>query len=231
MGVPSKLVETAQDSPDAAEYVVALLDVLGFSERVKTHPLASLIAEYRQLLAAADSSSSISVYHLLEGIATDWVIRRVVFSDSVLLWSKADAEGTLMLLTACAQFVAQSGRIGWPVRGIVTVGECVIDEGAGLYVGDAIARAAELEKAQEWLGIGLDDRLVGHSTLGVVTEQHINFVSYGVPTKAGKPAIHAALRWQSYDARAAESVSRMMTLAPEKYRRKYEAALTFLRET
>jgi hypothetical protein len=228
MSVPTTVIKTAYDSSEPDEYLIALVDVLGFGERVTTQPLQNLIREYERLLGRVGWSSTIPVFHLAEGRKTNWVVRSVIFSDSVLLWSKPEPEAIDMLLTTCARITAESAKIGWPLRGIVTIGETVINEGAGLFVGEAIVRAVLLEKAQEWVGFGLDDRLVSHERAGGVVRGHADFIEYDVPTKPGTPRITAALKWKIYDPWAHEPIAQMMERAPLRDRPKYQAALDFL---
>jgi hypothetical protein len=228
MDVPTTFVRTAEDSPDPQEYVLALVDVLGFSERVRNSSLATLIGGYRQLLSSVAWSASVPVFHILAGRKTEWAIRHVIFSDSLLLWSRPDPECVDFLLTACARITAEAARIGWPLRGIVTVGECVIDQGAGLYVGEGIVRAVEGEKIQNWLGFGIDERAVNHAVIGDSIRRHPDFIEYPVPVKPNSPPLPAALKWKIYDPWAQSAVRTMMEAAPAPERSKYQATLDFL---
>ena len=55
----------------------------------------------------------------------------------------------------CASFFCENLLNGIPVRGAITVGEAVVDNESGVYLGLPLSEAAEVEKAQAWLGISL----------------------------------------------------------------------------
>jgi len=160
------------------EQVLGLFDVLGFSERVRRRSLAEVYAEYERLIEVAkNKNGSLCIGKALRGDgyyspAVGWLrTEHAYFSDTVLIWSRFDDSRYAAFCSLCATLVCEALMIAMPLRGAISVGEAVLDKATGTYVGAAVVEAADVEKAQMWLGVsftpsaakriqGFDPRLV-----------------------------------------------------------------------
>jgi len=219
---------TAIDSREPTEYIVAFLDVLGFRSRVRSYALAQLVEDYRKLLRDIEWNQSFPIFRLPAGGVEHWTTRVIVLSDSILLWSLIKPEAIKALLTSSSRILGHAAEIGWPLRGVVTAGECVFDEANGVFIGEALVRAVELEKEQEWVGCGIDARALDHEAAGATIRKHVDVVAYNVPMKAGASPITAALWWKTYAPDAEERLNEMAAVTSHTNAGKYEAAIRFI---
>jgi hypothetical protein len=219
---------TASDSMTPAEYVIAFLDVLGFRARVRTTSLPVLITEYERLLGDIAWSKRVPIVRLQAGVVDQWVTRVVVASDSILLWSDVRPEAIDMLLTSASRVLGRAAEMGWPLRGTITAGACVMHEQNGVFIGEALVRAVELEKGQNWLGCAVDDRALDHAAAGRTVRTHVDVVWHDVPTKRGCPRLRAALWWKDSAPEARGRLLELRNMVPRRQRQKYDAALAFV---
>jgi len=106
------------------------------------------------------------------------IIRGAYASDSILLWaprtwpearsksreelkelSKSGAKGWVThpipcdnFLDTCNDLICHSVEIGLPLRGAISLGEAVIDEGNRIFLGQPIVDAARMERGQVFIG-------------------------------------------------------------------------------
>lgn len=159
---------------------VAVCDVLGFSDLVRTKPLEQLCGEYLRLLEEARKLAGAQQgaefgregFHLLFD-----PVELAVFSDTILVWSdpipseleashaqrsddddeefEQDVPGYVasdrFIWTVCA--LIEAGILAaLPLRVGIAFGPCVIDRDGEIYLGLPFVDAYEVEKMQEWIG-------------------------------------------------------------------------------
>ncbi|MBX3073797.1 hypothetical protein KF913_07720 [Candidatus Obscuribacterales bacterium] len=166
-----------QELDDQMRYV-ALLDVLGFKSALGTLGVKKLSYIYKSCLkqieeehkAEYPTKTITSVIDLKTGIeklvaeregvyqAFRYLEQPVVFSDSILIFSKDVTQNSLIEISNFSNLVFQSFLDkGLPIRGVISQGNCVVEETISLYVGDAIVRAVELEKTLDVIGVIVDE--------------------------------------------------------------------------
>jgi hypothetical protein len=180
-----------------AAYLVAMCDVLGFTNLVASATLDEIRRRYLALVAHLGP-------HPLFRIRTasherEVVLNRVVFSDTVLFWAP-DGDAMELLPHVVAQILGRA-MDSMPLRVGFAFGDCIIDPANELYIGQPIIDAYHTEQAQDWVGgafhptcwlrPGLRDRLCrGYEG---------SAVEYAVPVKAGPPTggvrLDYALNW------------------------------------
>lgn len=174
-------------------YLIAMCDVLGFTNLVAATPLDEIYKRYLALVAELDP-------HPLFRIKTgtyerEIVLNRVVFSDTILLW--APAGDTMELLPhVLAQIMGRAVR-SMPLRAGLAFGECIIDPANELYIGQPIIDAYHTEQAQEWMGGAFHPscwKRPGFRDL-LCKEYERSAVEYTVPVKAGAVPLEYALNW------------------------------------
>jgi len=152
------------DPTGPADYLIAFLDVLGFSALLERIGLNALLESYERLLAVAlaphSESHSWSAAHVFvqnELVpALMWLpIQTAYFSDSLLLWVPYHPSHTEEFLRRCSAVFCASLAEGLPIRGAVSIGRAVLDKERGIYLGPALVEAVHLEENSNWVGVCL----------------------------------------------------------------------------
>ena len=130
------------------------------SARVRRRGLAEIHSEYGRLIEIVKSrNGSLCIGRAPTGDgryspAVGWLqTEQTYFSDTVLVWAGFDQFRYPAFCSLCATLICEALNIAMPLRGAVSVGEAVLDQATGTYVGNAIVEAANVEKAQRWLGV------------------------------------------------------------------------------
>lgn len=172
-------------------YIVALFDVLGFEERLRSFGLSGMLARYEALIEVVNYRKQ-HKQHVFETLgfseAPYWTSEGDVFifsethgayaSDSILLWANRTwpearnasdeafrasrdnpADGWKFhpvpcdnFLDVCNDLMCRGLEIGLPLRGAIAIGEGVLDQDRGIFLGQPIVEAARLEGAQMLIG-------------------------------------------------------------------------------
>ena len=149
------------DEPTAGPYLLALFDVLGFSERVKRDGILKVLVTYRDLIETAvlePARRCLGTVNTPEGrITTLFVlpVRYAYFSDTILLWVPLQQVFAAAFVTRCADLMCHALRKGVPLRGAISLGEAVMHKATNTYIGEPLIEAAKLEKGQNWIGLTL----------------------------------------------------------------------------
>jgi hypothetical protein len=181
-----------------AKRFVAICDVLGCSQLVKTTSLETLCTSYRALLERARPRNRWVTLQELSG-ADAHTLRfgasHVVFSDTILLWSDPHEWSVQALFGRVTALITEAMALSLPLRVGVAFGECEIDIASSIYVGSAIIDAHQTEAAQLWVGGAC------HPSCGAnpwfryyVVEEFDTAVEYEVPTRPGTQ-LGMALNW------------------------------------
>ena len=178
-------------------YLVAICDVLGFSNLVARESLERIHQRYSELLGRLEPSP----IFLIDSKTGERkiVVNQIVFSDTVLFWAPAGNEMEL-LPTMLGQLMAASvGSL--PLRIGLAFGECVIDRTKHIYIGQPIVDAYRTEQAQNWMGGAFHPSCWRHK--GFLEFLCKDFeraaVRYPVPIVPGRealvPQLEYALNW------------------------------------
>ncbi len=163
---------------------VAVLDILGFEERIKKIRDASRILYDLQQLKK------------LYGIMTDkgrHGVKGLIMSDTLLLYSEQDDFESFKLLigvvaeTICDGMGLSTTNIATPFtrmlfRGAISYGDFCIDETETLFFGPAFIDAYHWEKKQEWIGAILTPACVDFIRTKKFIVQNL-LVEYDAPIK------------------------------------------------
>ncbi len=222
--------------PPASTLVfVAILDLLGFKATLcddsgvsRPRGLEELYETYFKLLWAKDLSTRINNFELGQDKNIRHVsgrINNVVASDTVLLWASDDEAE--YFVDVVAELVNFALTIDIPLRGAISYGNCIIEKGKNIFLGLPIVEALEAEKIQEWIGIAVLQKAVDK------IPNHPRVVEYCVPVKPDTSNLNHALlwHWAENTPNAPEiRLKRLMNMASEKDKLKYENALAFVAE-
>ncbi|MDD5558788.1 hypothetical protein [Candidatus Methylomirabilis sp.] len=173
--------------------MVAVCDILGFSDMVNTHPLQEVIDNSLGYLSKA-------IYHsmkqeefpnsapILDQFQNQRQIGFAWFSDTVLLYAFDDEDHTNENLVETAAWLLFETMVwDWSrLRVGVAYGEFLADEKAGIYVGKAMIDAYRLQCNQDWSGGALTPSAANRLGVSHLSpEQTLHFlVNYPVPLKS-----------------------------------------------
>lgn len=217
------------DARGPQDVVIAMFDVLGFKTMVKEKPLGQLNEEYRGLLRLKQQAGRVPLLSL-RGV-DEWSSPSAVFSDTILFWASAEPESTSSLLTTCSVLIAEGLTWGWPLRGSIAAGPCVLDREARVFVGQPIIDAYLLERAQDWIGAALHPSCLQHPVVGNYVSHDENVRRYPVPLKEKcLSTIEYAVEWSSRLAEPTEKLEALRKTAGD-HTRKYDNAIAFVRAT
>lgn len=150
---------------ETEEYIVAYLDILGATNRIKENK------------AAQDASLNLlyNLYKQIQNLASENGIKKFadikfkIFSDNIIIAKKISDDinnDVLSLLGCVSNFLCSSvgDSVGWLVRGGITIGDFYIDD--MVVWGSALVRAYELEdKIAVYPRVVLDENVVDIITI------------------------------------------------------------------
>ncbi len=183
--------------------MVAVCDILGFSNLVKEKDLKEIIdihiPNYHNLVKATIPASA-NVLPTRDEIIKNGLVGSAIFSDTILIYSLIDEPfGYHYVLVSAWALLARPLKIPeLRFRVGVSYGEFHHDPTKNIYVGKALIDACELEKKQEWCGGALtkdaEDVIGNNASIRAI------LVSYDVPVKSnsnaeGKAETYTAINW------------------------------------
>ncbi|MBS1643213.1 MAG: hypothetical protein JSR11_12125 [Bacteroidetes bacterium] len=139
------------------DYLICLLDVLGFENLFNRFGLQTIEAKYKELIEVADKHNFELALMERGGVPVmgNPGIKSSYFSDTILFWCPYDDMRMEVLFDSLAEVMCKSIEIGLPLRGAVSVGQVVIEKEKGVYLGQPFISAARAEIAQKWIVITL----------------------------------------------------------------------------
>ncbi len=220
--------DVSHNDPRPQEAIGAIVDVLGFRQRVASTRLDRLVEDYRDRIERKKRASELPTFSQ-RGVLTAY-LHTTIFSDTILIWADATIDGFDAMIRSCAILVAYAIDIEWPLRGGLACGSCVLDLTSRTFVGQPIVNAYLAEQSQEWIGVALDSSVVEHPLLGPFAKMHDDVIEYDVPTKRGSPPLHHAIHWGPYCSRASTSIKRLTASTTGcRERRKYARTRSYIR--
>lgn len=170
-------VMTQRDQSTSTLSILFFFDVLGFSERVSELGLDTIYTEYTRLLslvekrngpaamsgyAPADFTGDPEKYFANRDTEIKWApiatvgdLSTYCFSDTILLWCSYRPLVAGLVIDVAIDFFCQCLHAGIPLRGAASIGELVMDQERGIFLGKPIVEAARAESAQRWCGFSL----------------------------------------------------------------------------
>lgn len=189
-GQPEEALPEATE-PQVGSYLVGFFDVLGFEFLLGKLGLRSMQGVYSTLMESLVQSNEVESQSLVRVGPNEYCaasyrlpVRSAYFSDSILVWVPLVQHHINPFLSRCADLICEGLRLGIPLRGAVSIGECVLHPRSGTYLGEPLVEAARLEAAQEWVGAAL-----GLSALAPNFRREMDpslVIPYEVPVKSGR---------------------------------------------
>lgn len=139
------------------DFIICLLDVLGFENLFSKLGLEEIERRYKELIDVADIHNFELALMERDGVPVmgNPGIKSSYFSDTILFWCPYDDLRMDVLFDSLTEVMCKSIEIGLPLRGAVSVGQVVIDKEKDVYLGQPFISAARAETSQKWIGITL----------------------------------------------------------------------------
>ncbi len=172
---------------------VALFDVLGFEQRLRSDGLRNLVAAYKQLTAVVERfdggrlvvdgamplEGPLPRFHPDGSVETGSAlysldVKHAYFSDTILLWADFDPIRIRPFCGMCADFFCEALHLGMPIRGAIAVGDAYMNTSEKTYIGYPIVEAARVEKAQQWIGMSFGPSFMQRDLKGTFWCQLLN---------------------------------------------------------
>lgn len=176
---------------------VVYLDILGMralsarDHREAWDMLSALELGLRQ------STNSTIFYKGFDGPAhVPELVRSIVFSDTVVLYSAADSQKDFIaIFTAVLKLFAKALYLRVPIRIGISKGIFYSDEQRSMYAGPALIEAYEIGEASQWLGIVLSESVARDALKEDLRNGTSKLVvDWEVPTKKG-PIKASVVNW------------------------------------
>lgn len=186
-----------------SKYTIALCDILGFSDLVKSNPLDGVVDKvlgwFRQALHFSINKNgwpeSVPTF---DEINKNSKIGLAWFSDTILLFTREDTDENLQELLQTVEWLL-FGTMYYTtrIRAGIAYGDAFIDTKNAMYVGVPIVEAYQLEQQQQWSGAALSesayDRIPEFARNGRLADWPI--LPYNVPLKENKTINTLAVNW------------------------------------
>lgn len=184
--------------------LVAICDILGFSQLVRRTPLEDVVSNalnwFRRALHHSIHKNGfpddvpnqdVTQGHPLVGVA--W------FSDTVLLYTRGDSDDAVReLISTVGWLIFETILHGSTrIRGGISYGELLVDSSNSIYVGKAIVDAYDLERRQQWAGAALTptayERVPAYARNGTLADWWV--IPHRVPCKSDESIDALAVNW------------------------------------
>ncbi len=177
--------------------LIAFLDVLGFSKMLFENSLESLHGNYSNFISQAKNTTFFPNPNDPQK-RTNFEFGKFI-SDSIILVSNPidDIYNINNFIMAITNLLGLGFKNNFPIRGVIGIGDIIIDEENGIVLSKELPELLKQEKQQDWAGcILLEDaekivlESIGGSDYGTKIKnnplQNDLIHSYFVPTKNGK---------------------------------------------
>jgi hypothetical protein len=175
------------------ERFVAFIDIMGFRDRVYRNSHDSVLTLMKKLQPTIESIKSMGERQLAEGhkfssnTKLDRSIRPVLFSDSILLVSEDDSEGSFFEIIAAARWIMRGALLNSvPVKGAIAHGIQTADFNQSLHFGRPLIDAYELQDELFLYAIALHHSIEEHITNKKLLDRYFEqnlVIKYKTPLK------------------------------------------------
>ncbi|MCI0563889.1 MAG: hypothetical protein MN733_35900 [Nitrososphaera sp.] len=149
------------EKPEISRYAFAMFDVLGFTAWVKDAELQTILDAYQRLIELAvlrpNEKGSLSTVQTPEGalFAVGGSPHYAYFSDTIMLWCPLVPPAVADFVERCSDIMCEALSMNIPLRGAIALGDAVLDNETGFFIGKPIVEAYNVESGQEWIGLTL----------------------------------------------------------------------------
>jgi len=159
-------------------YILAYLDVLGFTKLVEDKGLEEVYEMYENLIDKVDHVAEhyrlggfhvpVPVSKREMGYAYAWGfnLEYSYASDTILIWCEFNRFNIVPFLECINTLFCSALEIEMPLRGTITFGDAILSKSENIYIGKPIIEGAICEKNQAWMGISFGYSLISNIEFG-----------------------------------------------------------------
>lgn len=161
------------DPTNHARRWISYLDLLGFTELIRTKNWVSVFSYYTHAIEYCRRQ------HEFGQVEKTW------FSDTFLLYSLDDSASSFAAIEATTRwFVYFLVSAGIPVRGAMSCADFYADKQNNVFFGKALIEAHHYGENQNWIGFVLSPSCVEQmATIGFPADQRLNYAYWNIPYK------------------------------------------------
>ena len=189
---------------------VAHFDILGMSALIRHDPELAW-EKLSALSTAREERLTLDIERLDTGEVIQDQVRAVVFSDTIVIFSKSDTDDDILaMITLTTELFAGCMYHRVPLRGAIAHGPFNFNFQHSLYLGPALLDAYELGESSQWLGISVDEAVAEAAArlpTAVSPRGKPMIVPWPVPCKNGAVEQRLVVNW------------------PESHRKSYQRAI------
>jgi hypothetical protein len=182
---PAILLDFMENAP---QRYVAHLDILGMRAlTAQDHHEAWQMLSALEIALTTSTRVTIVSENFDDPIHIPEMIKSVIFSDTIILYSNADSpRDCLAIFTAVVNLFSKALHLRVPIRIGISKGIFYADEQRSMYAGPALIDAYDIGEKSQWLGI-----VLAASVAKDATSQNLRkgtsriVVDWDVPTKTG----------------------------------------------
>lgn len=169
--------------------LIALFDILGFSNKLYNNSFREVFNIYTQLLENTIKRNEIWSFDLvpIDEMRVPAILRlkveSVVFSDSVIAWVPMKQGFANPFIKWCCDFICEGLSMELPIRGAISAGDVILDKDKGFYLGKPIVEAHNLEKNQDWIGMAFSHQATWPPLIADISPRLL--MEYQIPIKKG----------------------------------------------
>jgi hypothetical protein len=154
----TRIDEESKKPPNDSEfsvYFVCLLDILGFKSIFQREGLLAVRGKYKRLMDHVNNQKhgydliQTPGGHLMLGVGTSGYFYA---SDSFLFWMSYNSIALPKFTEDVSEMICLGLETGLPLRGAIAVGESILDEETGEFLGGPIIEADIVNHTQRWIG-------------------------------------------------------------------------------
>lgn len=183
--------QTSDQVHQEAPVLLAVLDILGFSNRVRSTSLSEVLELYNLLRERTVKRCDIQSFDLLKvdighvPAILCATVESVVFSDSVFAWVPMRRGFASPFLKWCCDFVCEGLALDVPIRGAIAAGNAILNTDTDTFIGTPILEAHSLEQNQNWLGLAFCRSVMWPPLVADIHPELL--MEYKIPVKKGEP--------------------------------------------
>lgn len=169
--------------------LLAVFDILGFSERVRNSILSEVRETYDLLRKRTIERYELWAFDLLQvdELRVPSLLRldveSIVFSDSVFAWVPMKRGFANPFIKWCCDFICEGLLIDVPIRGAIAAGDAILDKTTATFLGNPISDANKCEKIQDWLGLAFSHQATWPPLIADIAPEFL--MEYPIPVKKG----------------------------------------------
>jgi hypothetical protein len=183
--------EVQYDTGDYTVRWVSYLDLLGFTDLVKTKDWFDVFSSYNK-----------AVEHCTEVSYFTPKIEKTWFSDTFLLYSPDNTASSFVEIESTTRlFTYYLISAGIPVRGAMSCGDFYADKETNIFFGPAIIEAYHYGENQDWIGFVLTPSAVKQmAVIGLHANNMLNYTYWDIPYKKAADCASARILQKSLPA-------------------------------